>query len=167
MKQIIRENKGYIRAIIKKITGSYNEDLEQDVYIKTWRNLDKYHPEGGKFKQWICALTVNVCKDYFKSRQYKQQTSQISDDDVVEAEISAPKQEEVLSSKERQKIILKAVDSLPRKLRQVVILFEFEELSYEQIAQKLGLPVGTVRSRLFNARKELSEKLKFLKGDTL
>ena len=41
MKQIIRENKGYIRAIIKKITGSYNEDLEQDVYIKTWRNLDK------------------------------------------------------------------------------------------------------------------------------
>ena len=167
MTQIINENKSYIRAIIKKITGSYNEDLEQDVYIKTWRNLDKYNPEGGKFKQWICALTVNVCKDYFKSRLYKQQASQISDDGVVDAEVFAPKQEEVLSSKERQKIILKAVDALPRKLRQVVILFEFEELSYEQIAKKLGLPVGTVRSRLFNARKELSEKLKFLKGDTI
>ena len=61
------------------------------------------------------------------------------------------------------KIILKAVDSLPAKLRQVVVWYEFEELSYEQIAKKTGVPVGTVKSRLFHARKILSEKLVLLK----
>lgn len=56
-------------------------------------------------------------------------------------------------SKARQKVILKAVDDLPAKLRKIVILFEFEEFSYEQIAKKTGLPQGTVKSRLFNAAK--------------
>ena len=65
----------------------------------------------------------------------------------------------------RQKIILKAVDSLPRKLRDVIVWYEFEEMSYETIAKKAGVPVGTVRSRLSNARKILSEKLQFLKGE--
>ena len=65
----------------------------------------------------------------------------------------------------RQKAILKAVDSLPRKMRQVVILFEFEELTYEQISKKIGQPVGTVKSRLFNARKILTEKLNYLRGE--
>ena len=73
------------------------------------------------------------------------------------------RQEEMIDAKARQKIILKAVDDLPKKMRQVVIWFEFEEMSYEQISQKLGLPIGTVKSRLFNARKILSEKLNFLK----
>ena len=63
-------------------------------------------------------------------------------------------------------MILKTVDDLPAKLRKIVILFEFEEFSYEQIAKKTGLPQGTVKSRLFNARKILSEKLKPLKENT-
>ena len=50
MKKIIAENRSRIRAIIKKLTGSYNEDIEQEVYIKTWRNLENYK-ENGKFKQ--------------------------------------------------------------------------------------------------------------------
>ena len=74
-------------------------------------------------------------------------------------------QEEVLDAKTRQKQILKAVDELPRKMRQVVVWYEFEEMSYDQIAAKTGEPVGTIKSRLFNARKTLSEKLQHLKGD--
>ena len=66
MKQIILENRQRIRAIIRKLTGSDNEDIEQEVYIKTWRNLENYHEEG-KFKQWISALTANVCRDYFNA----------------------------------------------------------------------------------------------------
>ena len=166
MKQIILENRGRIRAIIKKLTGSYNEDIEQEVYIKTWRNLPNYHEEG-KFRQWISQLAANVCRDYFRSRQYKQGAAEEGDEDSLGNMATEENPEKILDAKTRQKIILKAVDALLRKLRQVVILFEFEELSYEQIAKKLGLPVGTVRSRLFNARKELSEKLKFLKGDTI
>ena len=165
MKQFIQENKSLIRAVIKKMTGSYNEDIEQDVYIKTWRNMDKYQ-ESGKLRQWICTLTVNLCRDYFKSRQYRLGAGQLNDEQTLEEIPSAQKnQEEILDAKQRQKIILKAVDSLPRKLRQVVIWYEFEDQSYDQIAVRTGLPVGTVKSRLFNARKILAEKLKFLQGE--
>ncbi|MDR1694434.1 MAG: sigma-70 family RNA polymerase sigma factor [Lactobacillaceae bacterium] len=162
MKQII-ENKGRIRAIIKKLTGSYNEDVEQEVYIKAWKSMDSYKEEG-KFSQWIGILTANVCRDYFKSRQYKASQKQV-DGEVLEKVAVGGRQEEALDAKRRQKIILKAVGSLPRKMRKIVILFEFEELSYEEIAKKTGLPVGTIKSRLFNARKILNEKLKFLKGE--
>ena len=74
-------------------------------------------------------------------------------------------QEEILDSKKRQKIILNAIDELPKDLRNVIYWFEFEELTYEEIAKKTKVPVGTIKSRLFNARKALSKKLAFLQGE--
>ncbi len=164
MKDIINKNKGLIRAVIRKFTGSYNEDIEQEVYIKTWRNLDNYHEEG-KFKQWIGTLTANVCRDYFKSRQYGQNNAEVRDPEILETMPTGSSQEEAVDAKIRQKLILKAVDELPPKMRKVIILYEFEELSLEQIAQKTGVPAGTVKSRLFNARQILKQKLSYLKGE--
>lgn len=163
MKQIILENKNRIRAIIRKLTGSANEDIEQEVYIKTWQNLDKYHEEG-KFRQWIGILTANVCRDYFKSKQHRITMGQVNNEDMLDGiAVEGKSQEEVIDEKARQKIILKAVDSLPRKMRQVVVLYEFEEMSYDEIAKKTGEAIGTIKSRLFNARKILSEELQQLK----
>ena len=164
MKQIIAENKGLIRSIIKKIIGNYNDDIEQEVYIKTWKNIDNYK-EKGRFKQWIAVLTANVCRDYFRSRQYLQTKAENTDEELLNAISNSKNPEMILDVKSRQKIILKAVDALPPKYRKIVIWFEFEELSYEQIAKKTGLPIGTIKSRLHNARKILAEKLKFLKGE--
>lgn len=121
------------------------------------------YQEQGKFSSWLSTLTANVCRDYFKSKQHIMETKQVSGEEILDKVKVGGRQEEVIDAKKRQKIILKAVDDLPRKMRQVVILFEFEEKSYEEISKKLGLPVGTIKSRLFNARKILSEKLKFLK----
>ncbi|MBO5442302.1 MAG: sigma-70 family RNA polymerase sigma factor [Alphaproteobacteria bacterium] len=164
MKQLIEQNKSRIRAIIRKLTGSYNEDIEQEVYIKTWKNLDNYKEEG-KLSQWIGMITANVCRDYFRSKQYKISSVQLNDEEAAENIVSPDNQEERLDAKARQKQILKAVDSLPYKMRKIVYLIEFEEMSYEQVSKKTGLPVGTVKSRLFNARKILSEKLQHLKGE--
>lgn len=164
MKEIIAANQGRIKAIIKKLTGSYNEDIEQEVYIKTWKNLDRYHDEG-KFVQWISMLAANVCRDYLKSKQHQTEIRKVGDETVLDRVAVGGRQEERFDAKERQKIILKAVDTLPKKLRQVIILFEFEEMSYEEIARKTGDPVGTIKSRLFNARKLLSEVLQPLKGE--
>ena len=166
MKKIITENKGLIRSIIRKTTGSYNEDIEQEVYIKTWKNLEKYK-EQGKFKQWIAALAANVCRDYFKSKLYHQNTLEITDEEILNTIPSNISQEETFDSKTRQKLILKAVNELPTKMRKVIILFEFEGLSQEQIAKKINIPLGTVKSRLFNAKQILSQKLSYLKqGET-
>lgn len=162
MKNIIAQNKKYVRAVIRKLTGSSNEDLEQEVYIKAWQNMPKY-TEQGKFKQWICTLAANLCRDYFRSGEYHRQIRSENDENITEicAEVQHP--EEIIDAKMRQKIILKAIDSLPRQLREAIILFEFEDYSQEQISAKLHIPLGTVKSRLFNARKQLADKLSFLK----
>ncbi len=164
MKQLIAENKSLIKSIIRKIIGFYDEDIEQEVYIKTWRNLPNY-TESGKFKSWIATITANVCKDYFKSSAYKQQSVEISSDDVLQNRGVSASQEKIVDAKKRQKIILNAVNSLPGKMRKVIILFEFEDFSVADIAKKLGEPEGTIKSRLYTARRILAEKLEFLKGD--
>ncbi len=164
MRNIIEQNKGLIKAIIKKITGSYNDDIEQEVYIKTWKNIDNYK-ESGKLKSWIATITANVCRDYFKSSSYKQNMREVRDESVLENKAILASQEKVIDAKKRQKIILKAVDELPYKMRKVVILFEFEDFTIAEIAKKLGEPEGTIKSRLYNARKVLAEKLKFLLGE--
>lgn len=164
MKDIISQNQGRIKAIIKKLTGSYNEDIEQEIYIKTWKNMNMYKEEG-KFVQWISTLAANVCRDYLKSKQHQAEVRKVGDETLLDRVAVGGRQEEVIDAKRRQKIILKAVDTLPKKMRQVIILYEFEEMSYEEIARKTGDPVGTIKSRLFNARKLLSEVLQPLKGE--
>ena len=165
MREIIEQNKGFIKAVIKKITGSYNEDIEQEVYIKTWQNLSSY-TESGKFRAWITTITANVCKDYFKSSNYRQSMVEVGDN-ALENKAVAASQEKIIDIKARQKIILKAINDLPRKMRKVVILFEFEEFTIAEIAKKLGEPEGTIKSRLYNARKILAEKLEFLQGEMI
>lgn len=164
MRNIIKENKGLIKAIIKKITGSYNEDIEQEVYIKTWKNINNYK-ETGKLRSWIATITANVCKDYFKSSSYKQNLREVRNENVLENKAVSASQERIIEAKKRQKIILKAVDDLPYKMRKVLVLFEFEDFSIAEIAKKLGEPEGTIKSRLYTARKTLAEKLKFLLGE--
>lgn len=164
MEKIITQNRGFIRSIIKKITGSYNEDLEQEVYIKTWKNLDNYQ-EQGNFKSWLAKIAKNVCLDYFKSSTYHQQSKEVCGEEILQNKAVIVNQDKVLDAKARQKIILKAIDELPIKMRKVVYWFEFEDMSIADIAKRLGDPEGTVKSRLYNARKILAEKLNFLRGE--
>lgn len=164
MKNIIAENKKYVRAVIRKFTGQDNADVEQEVYIKIWQNLSKYQ-ENGRFKQWVCTLTANLCRDYFRSKGFKISQNAVNDDEILENTASYDRPDEKAESKRRQKIILKAVDDLPKMYREVVVLFEFEDFTLEDISKRLKVPVGTVKSRLYNARQILKEKLSFLKGE--
>lgn len=164
MQTLFENNRARVRAIIKKMIGRVDEDMEQEVFLKSWEKRDSYQEEGN-FKAWISALTVNLCRDYFRTKQYKMQALQIPEENAPENMDKSVSQEEVLDQKKRQKLILKAVDSLPSKMREVIIYFEFEEMSYEEIAERLKISVGTVKSRLFNARSVLSEKLAYLKGE--
>ncbi len=146
------------------MTGGYNEDIEQEVYIRTFKNLNKYE-ERNKFSSWISVITANICRDYLKSAFFKNKKNTLYDEDIVLSAKSNNQPERILTQKERQKAILKAVDLLPSKLKKVIILYEFEDLSYEQISKKLNIPIGTVKSRISNARKLLQSSLQFLLGD--
>ena len=163
MKEIIKNYKYNIRTIIKNTTGEYNEDLEQEVWLKAWKNQDKY-TEQSKLKQWINAITFNTCRDYLKSASFRNQAITEGDDEQLNMASGGSKfcPESIFAQKLRQQTIRKAIDELNPKLKEIIILFEFQNMDYEEIAKKLKCPVGTVKSRLYNARKQLSISLKEL-----
>lgn len=158
--ELIKQNKQNVRNIIKKITNEQNEDIEQEVYIKIWQNQSKYE-EKGKLKGWIGTIAKNLAKDYLKSSYVKNTT--IAEEEKLN-EIKDKKQtpELTLIQNERQKLIINAINALKPKFKEVVMLYEIEQFSYEQIARKIKTPIGTVKSRLYNAKKELAQSLKDL-----
>lgn len=156
LKDIIANHGATVKSIIKRITNEQNEDLEQEVYTRVWKNSDKYK-EKGMLKAWIRTISANISKDYLKSSQ-KKIVDNTTDDDTVMEFIADKKStpESLLLQKERQKRISNAINELKPKFKEVIMLYEIENKSYEEIAEKLKCPIGTVKSRLYNAKKELS-----------
>lgn len=161
-KEVIETNKQNIKNIIRLITKENNEDLEQEVYLKIWKNSDKYK-EQGSIKSWISSIAKNTSLDYLKSSYHKvQQTS--TSDDLVLTNIKDKKQspESNILKLERQKKIVNAINSLKPKFKEVIILCEINGYSYEECANRLKCPIGTIKSRIYNAKKELALKLEDL-----
>ena len=159
LKQIIDNNKEYVKNIIKLITKENNEDIEQEVYIKAWKNVYKYQ-EVGSFKIWICTIAKNLCKDYLKSSKYKIDINSTSDEVTVN-KITDNKEnpEQKVINTFRKKRIVKAINSLKPKFKEIIIMYEINGLSYEEISKKLDIPIGTVKSRLYNAKRILADEL--------
>ncbi len=161
-KEIINNNKNAVRSIIKRITNEHNEDLEQEVYCKVWKNSHKYE-EQGNFTAWIRTITANVSKDYLKSAHKKLSDNTTNDENVISfIKDKSQTPEQSLLQTERQKRISEAINSLKPKFKEVIMLYEIENNSYEYISQKLNCPIGTVKSRLYNAKQELAKKLEDL-----
>lgn len=160
--KVIQENKQNIKNIIRLITKEENEDLEQEVYVKIWKNSDKYK-EQGSVKSWISKITRNTSLDYLKSSYHKIFSSSTSDDytlSTIKDNKSTP--ETKITSIQRQKRITEEINHLKPKFKEVIILCEINGYSYEECAQKLKCPLGTIKSRIYNAKKELAERLQDL-----
>lgn len=160
--KVIKTNKQNIKSIIRLITKEENEDIEQEVYLKIWKNSEKYN-EKGSIKNWISSIAKNASLDYLKSSYYKVFQTSTSDDFVIES-IKDKKvtPEDKVVRLDRQKVIVNAINSLKPKFKEVIMLCEINGYSYEECAKKLNCPVGTVKSRIYNAKKELAEVLKDL-----
>jgi len=159
IEKFIKKNRRTIQGTIEQFVDKETaKDIEQDVYIKLWKTST--YTKGMAF---IKTVVINTCKDFFRSKNYK--LSNLNNSDDEELLNIKDKKEQIETQTDnifRQKLIKKAVDKLPPKLREVVILYDIEELSQDAIANKLKCPVGTVKSRLFKARKLLYEDLKGL-----
>ena len=159
---LIKSNKQNVKNIIKLITKQENEDLEQEVYIKAWKNVDRYE-ERGSFKSWITTIAKNVSKDYLKSVGFKNSINTTSDDYALECVKDNKKPIEVqMIGFERQRRIIDAIEDLKPKFREVIMLCEIEGYTYEEASKKLHCPIGTIKSRIYNAKKELATKLEDL-----
>lgn len=160
--EIIEANKNNIKNIIKLITKSENEDLEQEVYIKLWKNSNKYK-EQGSIKSWIGTIAKNTSKDYLKSATVRYESNSTSDEFVLTSikDKKTTPEGQILTT-ERQKRIIKAIDGLKPKLRETIMLCEIYGYTYEEAAEKLNCPIGTIKSRIYNAKKELAKELEDL-----
>ena len=158
-KDIITTNKENIKSIVRMITKQDNEDIEQEVYIKLWKNSDKYE-ERGSMKSWVNTIAKNASKDYLKSSTVKYEQNSTSDDMVL-TNIKDRKNnpEEAIIVSERQKRIIQAIENLKPKFKEVIMMCEIFGYTYEEASKKLDCPIGTIKSRIFNAKKELAEVL--------
>ena len=158
--KIIKEHGSAVRKVIKSVTNEQNEDLEQEVYLRVYNNSDKYQATGS-FKSWICTIARNISKDYIKSAKYRLEQPVNDDENNIINSIKDKKNnpENEFTSKLRQKKIINAINNLKPKFKEIVILAEIEGLSYEDISKKLKIPLGTVKSRVYNAKKQLAEEL--------
>lgn len=160
--KLVKDNKQNIKNIIRLITKEDNEDLEQEVYLKIWKNSDKYK-EKGSIKSWISTITRNTSLDYLKSAYHRVSQKYTSEDyDLTNIKDQKSSPENNVIDLERQKKIIGAIEHLKPKFKEVIILCEINGYSYEECAKKLNCPLGTIKSRIFNAKKELAQELKDL-----
>ncbi len=143
------------------------EDIAQETFIRAYRALAQFRGDA-QFYTWLYRIAVNTAKKALMELKRDPTVSENSfkstDDDEtspIENELtSSETPEAILASKEIAVMVNAAMEALPEELRQAITLREIDGLSYEEIAEAMSCPIGTVRSRIFRAREAISEKLK-------
>jgi len=139
------------------------QDVAQEAFIKAYRALGNFRGDSA-FYTWLYRIAINTAKNYLVSRSRRSSDYQV---DVQDAEAleNAPQlqgmetPERLLLNQEIIDTIKTAIDKLPEEMRTAIMLREFEGMSYEEIAEAMDCPVGTVRSRIFRAREAIDNKL--------
>ena len=141
------------------------EDITQEAFIKAYRALANFRGESA-FYTWLYRIAVNTAKNYLMGKGRRAPTSTGYDAEEAEGfedaiglrDIATP--EAQLMSKQIGEIVNSTIDKLPEELKTAIILREIEGLSYEEIAEIMDCPIGTVRSRIFRAREAVAEQLR-------
>ena len=141
------------------------EDVAQEAFIKAYRALPNFRGESA-FYTWLYRIGVNTAKNWLVANGRRAPTSTELDNEEAESygesdllrDVDTP--ERLLMTKQIGETVNAAMDDLPEELRTAITLREIEGLSYEEIAQVMDCPIGTVRSRIFRAREAIAEKLR-------
>jgi RNA polymerase sigma-70 factor (ECF subfamily) len=139
------------------------QDVAQEAFIKAYRAIGSFRGDS-TFYTWLYRIAINTAKNYLVSRNRRSSQFEVDIQDA-EATENAPQlqgidtPERLLMNDEIAKAIRSAIDNLPDEMRTAIMLREFEGMSYEEIAEAMDCPVGTVRSRIFRAREAIDNKL--------
>jgi len=142
------------------------EDLTQEVFIKIYQTLRSYDAGQGSFSTWLYRVARNHLVDHYRRTKKDRMTSSIEDDLATLEEKPSPGVEPTghVEARERQELLQQALDRLSPDLREAVVLRDLHDLDYLEIAQVLGVPQGTVKSRINRGRLELARVLKRMEG---
>ncbi|MDB2410197.1 RNA polymerase sigma factor RpoE [Pseudomonadales bacterium] len=155
-----------IHSLISRYVRDYAEvqDVAQEAFIKAFRAINNFRSESA-FYTWMYRIAINTAKNHLVSRSRRPPSTDVDVDESddysgsnVLQDMQTP--ESVLHGDEVAGVVKQALDSLPEDLRTAVTLREFDGLSYEDIADVMSCPVGTVRSRIFRAREAIDKQVR-------
>jgi RNA polymerase sigma-70 factor (ECF subfamily) len=165
--QIVRQHWRKVFNIAYKFTGKHDEaeDLTQDVFLKIFKSLNTFDRRAN-FQTWLVSVSRNLCIDHYRSVRKERETI---DRDVDAGELTPAATTKspfaALEQRDRVELLKKALDQLPPTLRSAVLLRDIQELSYQEIADRLHLPEGTVKSRINRGRTELARQIRRLRDE--
>jgi RNA polymerase sigma-70 factor (ECF subfamily) len=149
-------------ALAYRFTGRADqaEDLTQEIFVKVYQNLERYDGNTGAFSGWLMAVARNHAIDHYR-RQREERERRVDEPVILEL---APASDEnplrALEREERARLVHRGLRSLRAELREPLILFDLQGVPYEDIAKSLGVPLGTVKSRINRGRLELAKRVR-------
>jgi len=148
-----------VYGVVYRFTGRVDEaeDLTQEVFIKVFQNLERYRIEEGAFGAWLGTVARHQAIDRYRRRRDERFREDESTLESLPSREAGPLAE--LERDERVRLVQSGLKALPRDLRAVLVLCDLQGVSYEQAAQMLEVPLGTVKSRLNRGRLELAKRL--------
>ena len=164
---IVRQYWRKVFNVAYKFVGKHDaaEDLTQDIFLKIFKSLDTFDRRAN-FQTWLISISRNLCIDHYRSVRKERETI---DRDVDANELTPASAEPgpvaALEQRDRVTLLRQAMAELPDALRTAVLMRDIQELSYQEIADKLRLPEGTVKSRINRGRTELARQIRKLRGE--
>jgi RNA polymerase sigma-70 factor (ECF subfamily) len=159
---IVRQHWRKVFNVAYKFVGRHHEaeDLAQDIFLKIFRALHTFDRRAN-FQTWIISISRNLCIDYYRSVRKERETV---DRDLHSPDLSTATQDVgpqvLLERTDRREMLKQALEKLQPTLRTAVLLRDIQELSYQEIAERLNLPEGTVKSRINRGRTELARQIR-------
>jgi RNA polymerase sigma-70 factor (ECF subfamily) len=164
---IVQQYRRKVFNVAYKFVGRHDEaeDLTQDIFLKIFKSLGTFDRRAN-FQTWLISVSRNLCIDHYRSVRQERQTI---DRQVDPNQLSpvAPEAGPVAALEQQDRVVLlrEALAGLPQSLRTAVIMRDIQELTYQEIAERLQLPEGTVKSRINRGRTELARQIRRMRGD--
>lgn len=150
-----------------RFVGTYDEaeDLTQEIFLKVFRSLSTFDRRAN-FQTWLISVSRNLCIDRYRSgRRDRQVFAREIDPSTVQAESRGPSPHARVETQDRVGLLREALRGLSPALRKAVLLRDIHELSYQEIAERLGIAEGTVKSRINRGRAELARRIQRLRAE--
>src|SRR2546422_2863501 len=163
---IVRQYWRKVFNVAYKFVGKHDEaeDLTQDIFLKIFKSLDTFDRRAN-FQTWLISVSRNLCIDHYRSVRKERQTIN-RDVDAIELSVISHDQNQVeaLEQRDRAALLRQALAALPATLRTAVLMRDLQGRAYQEIPDALGLPQGTVQSRVNRGRAELPRQIRKLRG---